>query len=106
MHTPDTTLEIVHFRAAAGVSPETLRAASRIAAIAIARLEGFLDRRLVEQDDGVFVDIVHWRTRAHAEAAAASAAQVPELGNYFALIDPETIRMSHCRVLETAAVPS
>ena len=101
MQNPDTTLEIVHFRAAAGVSPDALRTASKLAADAIARIEGFLDRRLVEQDDGGFIDIVHGRTRAHAEAAAASAASVPELGSYFALIDPETIRMSHCRVLES-----
>ncbi len=62
--------------------------ARRPAAIAALRraFPGLLDARLAEFDDGTWIDVVRWRSREEAEAAAAGLPQLEEAGAWASLI--------------------
>ncbi len=46
------------------------------------RLPGLLDIRLVRLDDGTYLDVLRWESRAAADAAIARYAEVPEAGEH------------------------
>lgn len=95
---PITCLEVVTLRLASGAD----RAAFITGAQAVDRLlavtPGNLGRCLAEAPDGSWIDVVGWRDRAAAEAAAATlpAAQAAQV--WFANMDPDSITMRHLDV--------
>ncbi len=48
---------------------------------------GFLRRELLKRDDREFLDLVHWDSRAAAEAMMAQAMTSEACGAYFAVMD-------------------
>lgn len=83
----EVTVEWAPFRLAPGVDEAALVAAS--AALQehfLARQAGFLRRELLRGPGGLFVDLVHWRDRASAEAAMAQVASSSACAGYFALM--------------------
>ena len=73
-------LEIVTFTLHPGARDAFL--AGRPAAIGAlaARFPALLDARLAEGEDGVWTDVVRWRTLDDARAAAEAFRQIPEAG--------------------------
>ncbi len=51
---------------------------------------GLLDARLARFDDGTWVDVVRWRSRTEAEAAAAGMPEVAEAASWAGLISGVT----------------
>lgn len=81
------TLEIVRFKVAPGRREEFL--GGRAAAISALRsaYTGLVDARLAELDDGSWIDVVRWRSRQEAEAAAAGCEKIPAVAEWIATID-------------------
>jgi quinol monooxygenase YgiN len=79
-------LEIVRFTIDAEQREEFLR--ERPAAIEAIRaaFPGLLDAQLAEQEDGSWTDVVRWRSRAEAEAAAAGCPELPAMRQWIGRI--------------------
>lgn len=89
------TIELVQFRLKAGVDEQTFLAAVGDTQAAITRLPGFLSRELLKGDDGLWVDLVHWRSKAEALAAAEAFGMMPEVAAFASLIDEQEMTMLH-----------
>ncbi len=66
------------------------------------RFPELLDARLVEMDDGAWLDIVQWRSREAADRAAASIAEIPEAAAMAELLE-EIVAFEHGVDREPAA---
>lgn len=99
-HAP--TLEIVHLSVNPGEEAAFL--AGRDAMIAAVRLAhpGLQHAQLVDLGDGRWMDLVRWRSRAEAEAAAADFPNIAEAGAWAAHI-AEVTSMTHGHVAHEVA---
>jgi heme-degrading monooxygenase HmoA len=70
--------EIVHARVRDGVEEEMLRRRPALEAAVRQRLPGLLDIRLVRLDDGTYLDVLRWESRAAADAATEEYSAIPE----------------------------
>ena len=70
--------EIVHARIRDGVEEAMLSRRPQLEAAVREKLPGLLDIRLVRLDDGTFLDVLRWESRAAADAAIEKFAEVPE----------------------------
>ncbi|WP_306357496.1 MULTISPECIES: antibiotic biosynthesis monooxygenase [unclassified Nocardia] len=61
------------------------------------KFDGFVSLRLVRLDERTWMDVVEWRDRAAADAAAAGIGAVPECAAAFAFIK-EMVSMEHATV--------
>lgn len=98
------TFEIAAFT----VRPENEEALLRERPEMIAALKrafpGALAAWLTREDDGSWLDIILWRSREEAEAAAREIEQVPEAGRWFRYI-AESKGLRHLEVAHQARWP-
>jgi predicted enzyme related to lactoylglutathione lyase len=88
-------LELVHFRVKPGVRDEQVLAASAETQTWLEKVPGYLAREVSKNEEGQWIDLVHWRTLADAQAAAQLIMQEPCAANFMALLDPEQMTMVH-----------
>lgn len=90
-------LEIVTFRLKPGAEAGFV-ASNGTVTDRLARQPGFLSRHLGRREDGVWVDVVRWRSMEQARAAADRI--MAEIGDSDALqaIEPASVAMSHAEV--------
>lgn len=88
-------LEIVHFRTKPGVGETDVLTASAETQEWLRQMPGYLHRELSLNDDGLWIDIVHWRSLAEAQAAAQAIMQQPCAANFMTMLDPEQLTMYH-----------
>jgi hypothetical protein len=71
--------------------------------------DGFIRRDLVRKGDGIYLDVIFWKSRAHAEAVFARAQASEVASQYFAHMqfDPENMEegVEHHNVLRSFARP-
>ena len=79
--------EVVRSRVRAGCEGEMLALRPAMIAAVRQRFPDLLGARLVRMDDGTWLDIVRWRSRAAAEQAAAEFAEVPEARRMSELVE-------------------
>lgn len=92
MSTP--TVEIVQFRLRPGVEEGAFLSAVEESQAAIARLPGFISREVL-RSDGLWVDVVHWRSEGEALAAAEAFPGMPEVTALVMMIDATQMTMLH-----------
>ena len=95
------TLELVRFT----VDPQRREEFLSLRPAAIAalreRFDGLLEARLAEHDDGSFTDVVRWRSREEAEAAAAACMEIPATSEWIGMIG-SVDEMTHAVVRDVA----
>lgn len=92
---PFAGCEFATFRAADGVIPEQLLAASQRMRQQFLLLQpGFIDHALLQGDDGLWADVVLADSRASAEAICQRFMQNAACQAYLALIAPESARLT------------
>jgi hypothetical protein len=89
------TIELVEFRLKEGVSTAAFLAAVEASQVAVRRFPGFISRELLGSDEGLWIDLVHWRSHADALAAAEAFGSMPEVAAFADMIDPQHVRMLH-----------
>ena len=95
-------MEIARFSVVDGVESDTVPDRARIIDGWLGRQTGFVRRTLVGPDDeGRWTDLVEWRSRDDAMAAAAAIGQDPELEPFMAIIDSASVEMRHIPVVAT-----
>ena len=91
----NTIIEVVMFNARPDVSDAQIATAAQALAPVLAERDGFI-RRELGHDGAQWVDIVHWRDLAAAQAASAAVMAIPACQRFFAMIDRDSLRMLHC----------
>ena len=79
--------EVVRSRVRPGVEDEMLQLRPRMIAAVRQRFPELLDARLVQMEDGSWLDLVQWSSRDAAERAAASMPAIPEAAAMMGLLD-------------------
>ena len=72
--------EIVHARIREGIEEEIRARRPALETAVREQLPGLLDIRLVRLDDGTYMDVLRWESRAAADAAMEKFASIPEAG--------------------------
>ena len=98
----NTTIEIVEFRLGRG-NGAAFVAANQPLNDWLRAQPGFVSRQLAERDDGSYIDVLVWVSRADAEAAAGKVMAVFGEADAMTRIDPESVRMAHAPVLMSLA---
>lgn len=88
-------LEVVLFRAKAGVADEQVLQGSAQIQPWLEHADGYLSRQLSKSEDGQWVDLIHWRTLAEAHQAAEQLMAEPTAAAFMSMIEPESITMLH-----------
>ena len=101
----ESVFEIVIFHLKSGATHEALLETSRPVSEWVAQQPGFIDRKLIQSNDGnTYVESIRWHSLDEAERAAQLAQSSPACAPMFELIDFETLQMLHGRsVLEAVA---
>ena len=73
-------IEVVHARVRDGAEEEMLRRRPELEVGVKEKLSGLLDIRLIRLDDGTYLDVLRWESRAAADAALDQFAAIPEAG--------------------------
>jgi hypothetical protein len=89
------TIELVRFRLKAGVTEEAFVAAAEKAQATITQFPGYIRRTLMQNADGLWIDLVYWHSHAEALAAAETFGSKPDLAAFGALIDETSIDLQH-----------
>ena len=72
--------EIIHARVRDGIEEEVAARRPALEAAVVERLPGLLEIRLVRLDDGTYLDVLRWESRAAADAAVEQFGSIPEAG--------------------------
>ncbi len=101
-----TVVEWAPFRLLDGkTEDELLEASSALQVAFVAQQPGFIKRELVKHADGSYVDLIHWRSQADAEAAMKRAESEPACAAFFQLMgadhDDPSAGVSHYRSIAT-----
>ena len=91
----NSTIELVTFRTKEGVSNQEFEAAGANLESFLHEQTGFLYRSLSVDEDGLWHDIVYWKTMADAENAAENFKQNEAGMALMEMIDMNTARMRH-----------
>ena len=84
----NTIVEMAQIKLAAGKSEQDLlNASNTFQRDFLAAQTGFLRRELVKAPDGNYLDIVHWRSEADAQAIMAKIEDSPACALYFSVMD-------------------
>ena len=86
--------EVVRSRVRAGAESEMLDLRPRMIAAVRARFPELIDARLIQMDDGSWMDVVRWRSREAAERAAAAMTEIPEATAMMGLLE-EVVSFEH-----------
>jgi len=60
---------------------------------------GYISRVFFKGEDGVWGDIVHWRSLEEAQQAKNVALENPVCKSYFSMFDPDSIKVIHAEVI-------
>lgn len=88
-------IEVVIFKAKAGVSDEQLRTAALAVTSILKEMPGFIGREFGTSEDSKYIDVVHWKDLPSAKAAAEKVMGIPKCGEFFGLIDQNQMQFMH-----------
>lgn len=88
-------IEVVIFKAKAGISDEQLRTAALAVTPVLKVMPGFISREFGTSEDGQYIDVVHWKDLPSAKAAAEKVMGIPKCGEFFSLIDQNQMQFMH-----------
>ncbi|WP_406660384.1 hypothetical protein V7O66_11110 [Methanolobus sp. ZRKC3] len=92
---PEIAVEIVQFKLAEGKNEKDMLAVSDAMMEGLSSLDGFLDRELLKNADGVWMDFLHWESMETALKATEDIMSLPLCLEYFSFIDQDNMQMTH-----------
>ena len=102
MLTAAMTIELARFRVNEGAEPQLLAERPAMVNALRRRFPGCRAAYLTREDDGWWLDVVFWRSRAEAEEAAKAIDSVPECAAWFRHL-AESGGLRHVEVVATWA---
>jgi heme-degrading monooxygenase HmoA len=98
------TMELARFRVREGAERQLLAERPAMVDALRRRFPGCLAAYLTRDDDGGWLDVVLWRSRAEAEAAAHAVESVPECAAWFRHV-AESDEVRHVDVVAAWVAP-
>lgn len=95
-------VELVLFKGTEGVEPSRMTTAAAVVTPFLRAMPGFVSREFSVAADGRYADIVRWRSKEDAEAAARAVTQIAECRDFFSLIEQSSVTFLHLSVVELA----
>lgn len=92
------TIEIVLFELAEGVAENDFLNAVAAMQDDLNQMSGYIDRELSRDENGRWVDVLHWGSLEEATAAAEAIMSWPSGQTFGSMIDPESIQMLHTQL--------
>ena len=89
------TVELVTFKLIEGADEAAFLAAADAVMADIRRRSGYVNRELLKGDDGQWIDVVHWRSREDALAAAELFNSLPTAQAFGSFPDFTSLTMLH-----------
>ena len=89
-------VEVAQFKLAEGVSEEEfLKEAEAVQKGFLEKQSGYIDRELLKTEDGLWADVLHWKTMKEAQKAAEVMMGNPAAQGFMQKIDPSSVKMLH-----------
>jgi hypothetical protein len=89
-------IELAQFTLAKDVADqEFVREAEHVQHVFLEKQPGYIDRELLKDEAGQWVDVLHWETIAQAQAAAQAMLQEGACQGFISMIDPQSVKMLH-----------
>ena len=88
-------VEVVTFKLKAGVDEAAFLRAADTIMLALQAMSGYIDRELLKDQHGQWMDVLHWRSMGHALAAAEALMAVPDAGPFMSMLDETSVAMYH-----------
>jgi len=92
------TLETVTFKLANGIADEALLAANVAMTEWISCQAGFRYRSLSQFDDGSWIDVVYWASKAEADAADVKFKAEMLSSDFAMMLDVSTVKIRHSTI--------
>ena len=93
------TIETVTFKLQPGTDDaEFVKAAQATEALLQRKGAQIESRLLIRDENGLWTDVVHWRSERQAKEMAASLMAEPEFAAMMPMIDPKTVTMRHSAI--------
>ena len=83
----DVLIEVTIFKIKAGVDQAQFLVADAAFTEALKAMGGFIKRDLLQGENDVWIDMIHWKTQADAQHSAEAIASHPEAQAFIALLD-------------------
>ena len=96
-----TTIEVVTFSVKAGISNEEASEKLSLLNEIVKSYDGFIKRSFSVNEEGQWIDIVHWTSKELALKAAADVAKNQKAGAVFEIIDESSISMNHYKIINS-----
>ena len=93
-----TTVEMVRYTLKEGIASATGEEARKNLNAFIQKHPGFLHRVTSVDNEGVYLDLVFWKSLKEAQAASELALKTPEVAQQFAVIDESSMLFGHSAV--------
>ena len=88
-------IEVVIMKAKAGISEDEFLQAAKSVDETASKFPGFISRDLAKDENGNWIDIVHWTDLDSAKKAAEEVMQSQTCGIWFGMIDEQSMKMYH-----------
>jgi hypothetical protein len=89
-------VEVAQFKLAAGVNEEDfLREAETVQKNFLEKQSGYVDRELLKDKDGQWVDVLHWNSMEEAQKAAEVMMSDSAAQGFMQKVDPSSVKMLH-----------
>ena len=89
-------VEVAQFKLATGVREEDfLQEAEAVQKNFLEKQSGYIDRQLLKDKDGQWVDILHWNSTEEAQKAGEVMMGDPATQGFMQKIDPSSVKMLH-----------
>lgn len=96
--TMTTIVETVTYKLAGGIDRNDFLKANEAMTSWLSRQSGFQYRSLSEKDDGSWLDIVYWNSKAEVEAAEVSFQKEMMATDFYMMVDPNSLEMERSAV--------
>lgn len=80
-------IEVTIFKTKSEVDPTQFLAADAAFTEALKAMGGFIQRDLLQGENDVWIDVIHWRTLEDAQHSAATIASHPKAQTFINLLD-------------------
>ncbi|WP_440952989.1 hypothetical protein [Methanococcoides sp. FTZ1] len=89
-------VEIAQFRLGTGVSDGAfLDEAKKVQEHFLEKQGGYIDRELLKDEDGLWMDILHWCSMEEAQRASEAMMSDPSTQGFIQMIDLSSVNMLH-----------
>jgi len=90
-----SVIEVVIMKVKSGISDNEFLQAAKSVDETVSKLPGFISRDLAKDENGNWIDIVHWSDMESAKNAAEAIMQSQTCGIFFGMINEQSMKMYH-----------